>query len=498
MPNLEDVFRLSGVPTYTFVAPDRYNEIAVSVRTPGRCVVLEGPSGIGKTTTITKVLSELQLNAHTLLSARRPNDVEIIKQIPQLGPVGIVIVDDFHRLDDDDKSALSDYMKYLADVEDIHTKLVLIGINKAGQQLITGAPDAGLRIDIFRLGASTSLKIVELIQLGEKALRIDIPQREVIAERAQGSLQIAQLLCHKLCTFNSITVTQPSLLTISTSIEVIIENVITDLSRIFRKAAEAFARGSKIRREGRAPYLHILKWLSETEDGALDIRDAMNLNPDLKASVGQVLEKGFLRSVMTDPQKIEMLESILYFEEQSNVIAIEDPKFLFYLKNIVWRAFTKQCGFTATYFTGRYDFAISFAGHDRIIAEELVRLLQVREVNVFYDFDEQHEIIGRDLENYLAPIYRSEANYIIAILSPNYPTKIWTKFESENFKDRFGDGAVIPVQCSNVQPGFFSIDRLVGSLSLDLNGDISLQLASIADTVCRRLVADREAGELTL
>jgi len=60
MAYLEEVFRLSGVPTITFVQPERYHEIKVSVRTPGRCMVLEGPSGIGKTTTVTRVLTELR------------------------------------------------------------------------------------------------------------------------------------------------------------------------------------------------------------------------------------------------------------------------------------------------------------------------------------------------------------------------------------------------------------------------------------------------------
>ncbi len=50
MALLEEVFRLSGVPTITFVEPVGYSGIKVSIRTKGRCIVLEGPSGIGKTT----------------------------------------------------------------------------------------------------------------------------------------------------------------------------------------------------------------------------------------------------------------------------------------------------------------------------------------------------------------------------------------------------------------------------------------------------------------
>jgi flagellar biosynthesis GTPase FlhF len=61
MALLEEVFTLSGIPTVTFVEPSRFQEIKVSLRTPGRCMVIEGPSGIGKTTTVTKAIAELNL-----------------------------------------------------------------------------------------------------------------------------------------------------------------------------------------------------------------------------------------------------------------------------------------------------------------------------------------------------------------------------------------------------------------------------------------------------
>ena len=93
MPNLEDVFRVSGVPTHTYVTPDRYGEIKVAVRTPGRCVVLEGPSGIGKTTIISKVLHELEFRDQpTLLSGRKKDDIEIIAELPNMSNFGSVSV----------------------------------------------------------------------------------------------------------------------------------------------------------------------------------------------------------------------------------------------------------------------------------------------------------------------------------------------------------------------------------------------------------------------
>lgn len=65
---LEEVFKLSGVPTITFVEPVEYDALKVSIRTPGRCCVIEGPSGIGKTSSVIKILQELGIEAKATLS----------------------------------------------------------------------------------------------------------------------------------------------------------------------------------------------------------------------------------------------------------------------------------------------------------------------------------------------------------------------------------------------------------------------------------------------
>jgi putative ribosome biogenesis GTPase RsgA len=70
---LEDVFKISGVPTHTFVAPSEYAGLKVALRTPGRGLIVEGPSGIGKSTAVTRALGELgQDRGIQQLSARNP------------------------------------------------------------------------------------------------------------------------------------------------------------------------------------------------------------------------------------------------------------------------------------------------------------------------------------------------------------------------------------------------------------------------------------------
>jgi hypothetical protein len=267
-----------------------------------------------------------------------------------------------------------------------------------------------------------------------------------------------------------------------------------DLGRQFKRAAVAFARGSKIRREGRAPYLHILRWLSESEEGAIDLRESMNAHREMKGSVGQVVEKGFLADLLADPGKRDMFANVLFYDQDTAVIGAEDPKFVFYLKNLVWRAFSRECGFAGDYFPGRYDFALSFAGANRQLAERIAGSLASREISVFYDFDEQHRILGQNVEEYLSPIYRSEARYVVPLLSREYPKRIWTKFESDQFRERFGRNAVFPIRFVDVESGWFSDESKYGGLMFDPSGNIDDQVEKIVGTLSARLVEDREAA----
>lgn len=203
-----------------------------------------------------------------------------------------------------------------------------------------------------------------------------------------------------------------NLATLDFPIDVIVEEVMDDLARQFKEAIMVFARGSKLRREGRAPYLHILRWLADSDEWSLDLSQALNLHPDQKASIGQVLDKGYLRALLDDMEKRSILEPHFHFEPSTTILSVEDPKLIFYLKNIVWRAFTRQVGFRTDVFEYRYDFALSFAGADRTHARRLNELLGEREVAVFFDENEQHRILARNVEEYLGPIYRSEASAI--------------------------------------------------------------------------------------
>jgi ATPase family associated with various cellular activities (AAA) len=381
VPFLEEVFKLSGVPTITFVEPAEYDALKVSIRTPGRCSVIEGPSGIGKTSSVIKIIQELGIVHEALqLSGRKPEDVALIEALPAMQDIGIVIVDDFHRLSAETKDAIAQFMKTLADEEHESSKLVVIGINKAGDHLVTFGHDIGLRIDVFKMEANPDNKIEELINKGEAALNVKFYDKDNFIDRSIGSFQIAQILSYTQCIKNQVSDTLITPRVLSTSVEVIVDDVIQDLRRIFFKPTISFARGSKLRREGRAPYLHILRWLAQASDWSLDLRQEVRVRPEHRGSVGQVVEKGYLATLLAD--KSDVLGEFFHFDEDTSVISAEDPRLIFYLKNLNWRAFAKDVGFSSQEFKGRYDFALSFAGEERNIAQRLCQLLSEREISV--------------------------------------------------------------------------------------------------------------------
>ena len=147
-PELYEVFTISGIPKFTFVKPKEYTRLLMALKTPGRGIVVEGPSGIGKTTAITKAIEEVAGGGKVLkMSARVSGVVEIIRQLSEMQPLGTVVIDDFHKLADSEKRLIADLMKVLADEADAESKIIVIGINRAGEALIDFADDLTNRLE---------------------------------------------------------------------------------------------------------------------------------------------------------------------------------------------------------------------------------------------------------------------------------------------------------------------------------------------------------------
>ncbi len=134
---------------------------------------------------------------------------------------------------------------------------------------------------------------------------------------------------------------------------------------------------------------------------------------------------------------------------------------------------------------------MSFAGSDRDIAEGLFAALQENELEVFYDRNEQHRILAADVEEYLRPVYASDAQWVVCIIGPDYPKRVWTKFESDQFKERFRSGEVIPIVLSDAPLGVFDSASRVGHLTWDRAKPFDGQLREIVDLLIQKCAAVR-------
>jgi hypothetical protein len=260
--------------------------------------------------------------------------------------------------------------------------------------------------------------------------------------------------------------------------------------RRFGKPTMKFVRGTHFRPSGRANYLHILSWLKDAESWSISLPEEMARHPAEKASVGQVVDKGFLQNLTA----MQEIAQIVHFDPTTRVLSVEDPQLVFYLRNLDWADFVRRTGFTRVDVAEQYDFALSFAGEDRAFAERLNDHLVDLGHTPFYDYAEQHRILARDLEEFLGPIYRTGATYVVAILGPDYGQKRWTRFESEQFKERFGEGRVIPIWSTDALPTAFDVTAGVGGATFDPDGDLDEQARTIAE-LCSRKLDDAAAQE---
>ncbi|MBD8206878.1 TIR domain-containing protein [Microbacterium sp. CFBP 8790] len=481
---LEEVFKVSGVPTHTFVPPSSYGLLKVALRTKGRGVVIEGPSGIGKSTAVERALAELGLSGQaTMLSARKTGDVEYIAELPQITSPGIVVIDDFHRLDEATKSTIADLLKVSADAEDSSTKLIILGINDAGRALIESGSDVANRIESIRFESEDPKKIGEMIAAGEAALNVTISAKQNIVNSAQGSFYIAQLLAWNACIAANVTEELAENQVVDTSYAAVQREVVRKQKLRFGDAVRDFARGTRFRPGGRAPYLHVLRWLADSDSWSIHLPAEMRSHPSEKISVGIVLERGYLELLTNKPD----VARLMHLDPDTQVLSVEDPMLIYYLRSITWGDFIKEVGFTKVDHTETYDVALTFAGEDRAYAEELYDALEDNGHAVFYDLAEQHRIIGEDVEAYLAPIYASGSRYVVAILGPMYGMKRWTLFESEQYKARLTSGHVLPIWSTTAMPTAFDENRNRGGLAFDPEGNLRTTAVEHASVISKKI-----------
>jgi len=480
---VEDIYRNVGIPEFTFVRPPNYNEILVDLRSPGKPVVIEGQSGTGKTTTIKKIIEEALPGIDFMyLSARKARDIQQIYKVAEGSEKGRFIIDDFHRLDIDVQTQIANLIKISAEEDDPENnpKIVIIGINKVGSDLIHLVHDIGKRTGIHRIMPGDENTTKDLINRGEEKLNINIKYSSTIFKESKGDYWLTQLLCQSICLMNNITETSSDKIDISFSMGALRHRVASILEHLYLDAVKEFCRGKRFRSTN-DPYFKLLKAVSEQDSAIVELTMLANSNPEVRGSINNIKEKRL--SNLLDSKAI--CERYFYYNNESKNFAIEDPALFYYLKHLKWEKIRAECGFKPKDKEYGFDFALSFAGENRELARIISTQLELLDCAVFFDEFFEPNFLGKTWRKQFEAIFKTQARLVVVLLDIHHREKIWPTFERECFLPRVQEEAVIPIYLDDtIFPG---IPKDTIGISFKYNDDKNLKNL-ITDKVVFKLI----------
>lgn len=83
-----------------------------------------------------------------------------------------------------------------------------------------------------------------------------------------------------------------------------------------------------------------------------------------------------------------------------------------------------------------YEVALSFAVEQRDYVEEVSKELKLLNIKHFYDYNEQVNLWGKNLTQYLDSVYFEKAMYFVPFISKVYAEKVWTRLEVNSALER--------------------------------------------------------------
>lgn len=487
---VEEVFRTEGVPSFTFVNPPNFNELLVDIRNPGKPVVIEGQSGTGKTTTTKKIIEEnIEGDPFEYLSARKAKDIPRILQVANGTATGRFVIDDFHRLEDLIQEKIANLIKIAAEdyEEGQKLKIVIIGINKVGSELIHLVHDIAKRCGIHKIKPAPLETIIELISKGEVKLNVKIFSHDEIFKETGGDYWLTQLVCQAICLANDITQTAQNKVELTVDIPGLRVKVTDRLEHAYSEPVIEFCRGNRFRSTN-DPYLKLLKCVSEQESSIVDLTELANAHADVRGSINNVKEKRL--AILIDSKPI--CERYFYYNPATKHFAIEDPALFYFIKHLNWDDLRKKCGFRAADREFDFDFAISFAGENRMLAREIKAQLEMLDFSIFFDELFEANYLGQAWHRTFMEIFSDKSRFVVCLLDKFHLEKIWPTFERECFVPRIPEAAVIPIYLDDsLFPG---IPRDIVGIRFSIDGVLPEELRNkVTDEIVYKLAARIES-----
>lgn len=496
---LEDVFKTVGLPPYTYIKPTYYGEVRADISQPGKHLLIEGPSGIGKTCVVFKAFEELkylQNRDFLYVSCRDAEAVDMIDGFLTAAsngaPTGVpvLVIDDFHLLPAARRAEIGSQLKRLSDrAFELSTppKAILIGIPTTGVSLLADAYDLGPRLGTYVLKRVSDSEIDKLVSEGESALQVLFEDRDVLLSESAGNFWLAQYICNKVCASQEVYETQDDTRILTFDILGIRGRLMTELSQRYMPVAKTIAKGKKWRPGGNKPYLEILLALCKIPESVVTFDKLLYVLPE-KRKPGIKAVRTRIAEVLLDPGKQVDLRKQIAFDPESG-FSIEDPLFRYFLTNLEPRRLYQELGVEdavveqANLYS--YDIGFSFAGEVRRLVEVANAELKKEDVVTFYDYDQQAVLLALDLEKILERIYAESCRFYLVFLDKHYREKVWTKYEKDVMTRPGRKDHIIPVIVDDAgADGAVGIPKTVGRIDLrDLWSEVQRTGLVSQDTV---------------
>ena len=496
---LEDVFKTVGLPPYTYVKPSYYGEVRADISQPGKHLLIEGPSGIGKTCVAFKVFEELgwaKDEKFSYVSCRDVDALDRINAFLKTAAIGeipsppLIVIDDFHLLTVATRADIGSSLKRMSDRAFEHAappKAILIGIPTSGVSLLSDAYDLGPRLGTYVLSRASDAEIDRLISEGETALNVLFEDRDVLLAESAGNFWLAQYVCNKVCATQEVFETRDDPKILTFDLLGIRQRLMTELTQRYLPTARIFAKGKKWRPGGNKPYLEVLLALCKIPESVVTFDKVLNLVPERRRP-GIKAVRPRIAEVIYDPAKESDLRKQVAFDPDSG-FSIEDPLFRYFLTNLEPKRLFQELGIEdATVEKGRlysYDIGFSFAGETRRIVEAVNAEMKAEDVVTFYDYDQQAFLLALDLEKTLGRVYSESCRYYLVFLDKYYRDKVWTKHEKDVMTRPGRKDHIIPVLLDDSgSEGAVGIPATIGRIDLrDVWTDVQKSGTVTKDTI---------------
>lgn len=478
---LSEVFKTVGLPPYTYVKPKHFGEVKADITQEGKHLLIEGPSGIGKTCSVFKVFEDLGWKEgfeFAYVGCRDDNAVTRIDEFLRIAATGkvpaprVLVVDDFHLLAPRRRSEVGSALKRMSDRAFEHAapaKVILIGIPTTGVSLLSDAYDLGPRLGTYVLSRASDAEIDQLISGGEQALGVLFEDRAVLLSESAGNFWLAQYVCNKVCAMQDVHETQDDAKILTFDILGIRGRLMAELTQRYLPIARTFAKGKRWRPGGNKPYLEILLALCKIPDSVITFDQLMQVvserrRPGIKAVRTRIAE------VIHDPTRTTDLRKQIAFEADAG-FSIEDPLFRYFLTNLDAKVLYRDLGIEeSTVENGRvytYDVGFSFAGEARQLVEAVNAEMKSEDLITFYDFDQQAILLASDLQGVLKKVYGESCRYYLVFLDKHYRDKVWTKFEKDVMTSGKRTDHIVPVIVDEEgTTGTVGISNTIGRIDL--------------------------------